>query len=91
LRVADCCESEGFRDLSDRGLREQRPAVPSKNIVSASRRNQHARRVCSPENSQIPSEKHAEYCRAEYEPEYNHTNQNVAHPALPRSDTPSFR
>jgi len=43
------------------------------------------------ENSQIPSEKHAEYCRAEYEPEYNHTNQNVAHPALPRSDTPTFR
>jgi hypothetical protein len=43
------------------------------------------------ENSQIPSEKHTEYCRAEYEPEYNHTNQNVAHPALPRSDTPTFR
>jgi hypothetical protein len=43
------------------------------------------------ENSQIPSEKHAEYCRAEYELEYNHTNQNVAHPALPRSDTPTFR
>jgi len=33
----------------------------------------------------------SEYCRAEYEPEYNHTNQNVAHPALPRSDTPTFR
>src|SRR5947209_808697 len=25
------------------------------------------------ENSRIPSEKHAEYCRAEYESEYNHT------------------
>jgi hypothetical protein len=54
------------------------------NVVSA--------RVHLPlENSQIPSEKYAEYCRPEYEPEYNHTNQNVAHPALPRSDTPTFR
>src|SRR5437660_8008460 len=43
------------------------------------------------ETLQIPSEKHAEYCRAEYEPAYNRTNQNVAHPALPRSDTPTFR
>jgi hypothetical protein len=42
------------------------------------------------ENSRIPSEKHAEYCRAEYEPEYNHTNQNVAHPGSPSLGHPDL-
>src|SRR5262249_24148639 len=46
-----------------------------------------------------PSEHHAEYCPAEYEAEYDRTNQDVAHPALRRAaalalsivETVSFR
>jgi hypothetical protein len=41
-------------------------------------------------NSQIPSEKHAEYYRAEYEPEYNQPNQNVAHSSSPSLGHPDL-